>query len=169
MTARQYEQREKDIERERARIEAANRRQARAGRRRQDGESLKKAESIVNDMLTPSQKANQTKRPKPTQPHKHHLLPLHNPKALLHRRKKSCHTRKAQAARSSASATTNTPNTAAKLPHPPATASQVHTAKSAPTPATPAAATRYLLPTATPTAIQHPRPTSLHQPPSPAP
>jgi hypothetical protein len=40
MTARQYEQREKDIERERARIEAANRRQARAGRRRQDGESL---------------------------------------------------------------------------------------------------------------------------------
>jgi hypothetical protein len=40
LTARQYEQREKDIERERARIEAANRRQARAGRRRQDGESL---------------------------------------------------------------------------------------------------------------------------------
>lgn len=39
MTARQYEQREKDIERERARIEAANRRQARAGRRRQDGKS----------------------------------------------------------------------------------------------------------------------------------
>lgn len=40
MTARQYEQREKDIERERARLEAANRRQARAGRRRQDGKSL---------------------------------------------------------------------------------------------------------------------------------
>lgn len=39
MTARQYEQREKEVERERARIEAANRRQARAGRRRQDGES----------------------------------------------------------------------------------------------------------------------------------
>ena len=38
MTARQYEQREKDIERERARAEAAGRRQARAGRRRQDGE-----------------------------------------------------------------------------------------------------------------------------------
>jgi hypothetical protein len=39
MTARQYEQREKDVERERARAEAAGRRQARAGRRRQDGES----------------------------------------------------------------------------------------------------------------------------------
>lgn len=36
MTARQFEQREKDNERERARAEAAGRRQARAGRRRQD-------------------------------------------------------------------------------------------------------------------------------------
>lgn len=162
MTARQYEQREKDIERERARIEAANRRQARAGRRRQDGESWKESESTVNDMLSPTQKANQMKRPKPTRPHEHHLPPPHNPKAPHHRRKRSSHIKRAQVARSSGSATTNTPSTAAKLPRPLATASRVQTVKSAPTPATPAAATRYLSPTAPPTAIPLPHPTSLH-------
>lgn len=56
MTARQYEQREKDIERERARAEAAGRRQARAGRRRQDGEcstaDLKPEMASLTDLTT---------------------------------------------------------------------------------------------------------------------
>jgi hypothetical protein len=52
MTARQYEQREKDVERERARAEAAGRRQARAGRRRQDGESRTVRLKAIRTSLT---------------------------------------------------------------------------------------------------------------------
>ena len=56
MTARQFEQREKDNERERARAEAAGRRQARAGRRRQDGEpsivELKQPKTSLTESTT---------------------------------------------------------------------------------------------------------------------